>query len=89
MKTIDYITRRIPNTETEVTYSVTVDELYDGERNLCAESYGIKVTLSDGESETARSISTDADTVTELIELLAMGCVTPCTLLDVVYDVIG
>lgn len=65
-------------------YAILVDEMAVG--GLCCESYGIKVTGPDGESEAVPNITVRVERIDELAELLCRNQVSPVTLRDVVED---
>ena len=65
-------------------YAILVDEMSVG--GLCCESYGVKVTGPDGESEEIPNITVSAGRIDELAELIRRNQVSPVTLRDVVED---
>lgn len=65
-------------------YAIVVDEMTVG--GLCCESYGVKVTGPDGESETIPNITVSPARIDQLAELLRRNQVSPVTLRDVVED---
>ena len=65
-------------------YAILVDEMAVG--GLCCESYGIKVTGPDGDSQAVPNITVSAGRIDELAELVCRNQVSPVTLRDVVED---
>jgi len=64
-----------------LSYSVLVDKFYQQER------YGVKVTnKNSGEIALALDLTTEAETIYELLDKLAKNTVTPTSLADVVVD---
>ena len=53
---------------------------------LCCESYGIKVTGPDGDSQAVPNITVSVGRIDELAELVRRNQVSPVTLRDVVED---
>ena len=65
-------------------YAILVDEMAVG--GLCCESYGIKVTGPDGDSQAVPNITVSVGRIDELAELVRRNQVSPVTLRDVVED---
>ena len=65
-------------------YAILVDEMAVG--GLCCESYGIKVTGPDWDSQAVPNITVSAGRIDELAELVCRNQVSPVTLRDVVED---
>lgn len=54
---------------------------------LACESYGVSVTLvQTGEQAQVMDLTVRPERVEELVQLLVAGCVTPCTLREIVED---
>lgn len=66
-------------------YFVLVDEV--NADSFSCESYGVKIEeKGSGQSCAVPHITTSAERIDQLCELLLSGCVTPVTLRDVVLD---
>ena len=65
-------------------YVILVDEMTVGEMNC--ESYGVRVTGSDGDCAEIPNITVSAGRIDELVDLLRRNQVSPVTLRDVVDD---
>ena len=89
MKILEYTKRTLPKTDTEITYSVIVDELKNDDGITAAESYGIAISISPENEKLIRGITTDCGEIIRMIEKFAECSVTPITLYDVVIDWLG
>lgn len=72
----------------EFSYYITIDETEDTGPAGLVELYGVGVSLGEEDSNIP-AITTDADKIINLIELLSENFVTPIGLGDVVNDLLG
>ena len=76
--------------EVEVRYETIVDEVFDDNGEVVGETLGIKIIISStGEEKSIRHITADFRKMDELFDFITKGQVTPCTLSDVIYDLIA
>ena len=70
-----------------IKYFLNIGDMYDRDGIEVSEAYGVcLVNLDTNESEEVFNITTDADRIFELINLLADNEVTPLTVKDIVED---
>lgn len=72
-------------------YQLIKESVFDAETGAPRSSYTcLIITVTDGESDTAllRDVSSRKDTAKALFSSLVSGAVTPCTVYDVIEDMI-